>query len=569
MKEPRNGSTIAAGSSLESKHKLHITGEGYKKQISQVEGFESSNDYNIKKQVAQPSTLQITSIILDNLNRWTSAQGTVKKIDFKDAELNKKFNDVLDQVWHGDSYEKFVNTFQREAIFTDFNGFALVTKPKIVDGVIEREGVIKPFDGDNVDPYLIFIANNDVHDFYLTGDKVEYLIIKTGDKTFRLIDDEKDVIFTWEKAREKVINRDEIVNELGYVPARKMTSINKNILDNQLKTSPIDHIIPALDRYFSADADLRMQFIRHNYPKLAIVTKDCTDCVDGKVPDPNDPSTTIKCKTCDGSGKVVPISRDGVIGLPQYLANGDSAYPGTPASYITPETESLRLGLEDLDAQKKAIIYSGTGDKNLIAESLNTATENVINSRSLEDRIREITQMVEEFETFIKTCIKKMHNDFKDKDWFISIRYGKRISTKGETELINEMESAKEAGMPISYISALHRDLIYAKYKNNKIELERQLLLADVEPLSGYNVNELDKIKDYTDKRDLYVKINFDSIVSEIEQETPLAYFMIGKTYPEKVKALNDKIDEIFQRRAGNNNPDGGQGMGTAQENRA
>jgi hypothetical protein len=582
MENPRNGDAIVTGSTLEKEHKLHITGEGYKESVSKVDGWEGANDFNIKKQVAQPATIQLTSIILDNLNRWTSVQGTVKKVDFKDKQVNEAFQDVLDQVWRGDSFEKFLNSFYKEAIYTDFNGFVIVTKPKVIDAVtIEKDGVIQPKPEGNLDPYMIFVSNTDVHDFYLTGDKVEYLIVRLGDDRYRLMDDEKDIVLTWKKgATNNIIPQrgsiEYLPNEIGYVPARKISALSKSILNSQVKTSPIDHIMPALNRYFSTDADLRMQFIRHNYPKLAIVTKECAVCGgsgrsaelrnDGSY----DINTLVPCTACDGTGKIIPISREGVIGLPAYLNNGDTAYPGAPASYITPDTESLRLGLEDLEKQRQEIIYSGTGDKNLVAESLNTATENVINSRSLEDRIREITTMIEGFEVFIKQSIKDLHKDFAAKsDYYITVRYGKRIGTKGEDELLNEMKASKEAGMPGSYISALHKDLIYAKYKNNAPELERQLLLADIEPLSGYTIADLDKVKDYVYSRDLELKLNFDSIISEIEQTTPLLYFMPESNYPDRVTAINTMIDEILQKRVGARGGDNGPDVAAPAEDPA
>lgn len=565
MKTPSNGDAVTKGALLQKQHKLHVTGEGYKDALKQVEGYEGKNDFNIRNQVAKPATIQITSIILDNLNRWITAQGTVKKVDFKDPDRNKKFGEVLSQVWRGDSFDNFITTFYKEAIYTEFNGFAIVTKPKIIDREwMERDGVIVKRKEGNLNPYIIFVTITDIYDFYITGEKVEYLIIKIGDKSYRLIDDEKDIVFDWDGDKIELMGA--IPNELGYVPARRISSIKDNILSSQVSTTPIGHIIPALDRYFSCDADLRMQFIRHNYPKLAIVVKDCTICNGtGKCGKENedgvfDLNTQVRCTTCDGSGKVIPISRDGVIGLPEYIRSDDSAYPGAPASYITPDTESLKLASDDLLAQRQNIIYSGTGDKNLISESLNTATENLINSRSLEDRIKEITQMVEAFETFLKKAIKELHNDFKSiEDYMIVVRYGKRISIKNEDELLQEMKSSKEAGMPTSYIAALHKDLIYSKYKNNVQELDRQILLADIEPLAGYTIKDLSDVKDYILPRDLQVKINFDSLVSELEQTTPIQYFMEGARHGDKVKAINKKIDEILEERLGADNTGGGQ----------
>ena len=548
LKEPRNNKSIASGIALQNNHKHHITGEGYKSLIYKVEGYESNEDYsNVKLQIAKPATILITSIIIDNLNRWTNAQGTIKKVEFKDnPKKNQEFQLVLNQVWNNKSFDDFINTFVKEAIYTEFNGFILVTKPSVdpENKTMNREGIIKPYDGGNLDPYMIFIALEDVHDYYLSGNKVEYLIIKLDKekKKYRVIDDQKDMVI--EYANEKADITSEIPG-IGYVPARMLSDINENILNNQVKTSPVNHVIPSLDRYMSCDCDLRMQYIKHLYPKLAIVSKDCPDCSStGKVHDPYNDDLVIACHTCKGMGKIIPVSRDGVIGLPDHLVSGDIPYPGTPATYIDMETDSLRLAAEDLEKQRIDIIYAGTGDKNIIAESLNTATENIINSRSLEDRIAEISTMIEQLEIFLKTAIKDLHNDFSGiKDYEITVKYGKKIALKNENELLTEIKEAKNSGMNMSYIQGLQVDLIYTKYKNNKIELERQLLLNDIEPFAGYTIDEVLKMKEYIDPRDLRLKINFESLIDQLEKTLAIQNMnQSGEGYKMKINQIKEQL---------------------------
>ena len=556
LEKPRSLEDNQAGVTLQNNHKLHITGEGYLKKVKKVQGYESANDFSIREQIAQPSTIQITSIILDNLNRWLTAQGTVKRVDFKDDKKNKDFQAVLDQVWQGKSFDHFIRTFYKDGIYTEFNGFALVTKPKRIDSnYIDREGIIQRSNGESLNPYLIFISASEVHDYFLSGDKVEYLIIKLDKdgKQFRIIDDAKDVIINYDKSKKRyAIEGEEVINTLGYVPARKLTTLNKYLLNNQVKTSPIDHIIPALDRYFSSDADLRMQFIKHNYPKLAIVMTECNRC-DGTGDYLNDKDEKVSCPTCMGSGKVIPIGRDGVIGLPQYLESGETAFPGAPATYITPDTESLRLGLEDLEKQRLDILYSGTGDKNLIIEGLNTATENLINSRSLEDRIAEISMMVEEVEKFLKKAIKEMHNDFAAiTEYSITVNYGRRISVKGEAELSDEIRRAKENAMPMSYVQALQKDLIYAKYKNNDREMQRQVMLLDIEPFAGYSIKELKEIEERLNADDFDLKANFDSVLDQWESQNILIEYKANLPYKQRVNAIKEELNVLLSERRAN-----------------
>ena len=570
LKKPLNADSISKGVSLQKDHKVHVTGENFDSILKKLSGYESGNDFSIKKQISKPATIQITSIILDNLNRWTSAQGTVKRVDFRSDKKNKQFQEVLNQVWNNQSLNEFIKTFYKEAIYTEFNGFVIVTKPKKIEGgLIEKNGIVQHQTKDNLDPYLIFISASDVYDQLTTGDKTEYIIIKladdkNGNQQFRVIDDAFDRVITWNK--DKIVENIELKNEIGYVPARKIIGINKYLLNDQVKTSPIDHIIPALDRYLSSDIDTRMQFIRHNYPKLAIVMKDCVadGCVEGYT---HDNDTKLKCTTCQGSGKVIPISRDGVIGLPEYLRDGDTAFPGAPASYITPDTDSLRLAIEDLVAQRKDIIYSGTGDKGLISESLNTATENMINSRSLEDRISEIATEVENFETFIIQTIKDMHSDFKNiSEYVINIHYGRRISIKSENELSDEIKRAKDNALPNSFIQSLQRDLIYAKYKNNNEELNRQLLLSDAEPLAAYTIKELLDMREYISEIDLQLKANYDTIVDQWEENNNILTYAPNKTYNQRVIALRNEFYEILQGQIRERNAVFTGAMGASQE---
>src|SRR6056297_2616009 len=219
MKKPRNGEAISSGVRLQNKHKVHVTGEGYKKLVSKVEGYEGGRDLNVRMQVSKPATIDIASIILDNLKRWVSAQGTVKKIAFKDDEQRtEEFKNVLNKVWRGESLEHFISTFYKNAIYTEFNGFIVVTKPKIVTTeqgtFIEKDGVLEPKPDGNLNPYLIFVAAEDTYDFHMTGSRVEYLILKYDVDTYRLLDDEKDVVFTFDKNKNSFTNWQELPNEI-------------------------------------------------------------------------------------------------------------------------------------------------------------------------------------------------------------------------------------------------------------------------------------------------------------------------------------------------------------------
>ena len=539
IKNPVSGLDLEAGVRIQNAHKVHITGEGFKS--PRLKGFESKDDYDIRIQLTKPATVQLCALILDNLNRWVTNQGTVKIVKFK-QDQSEEFKKVLDQIWRGRSLEEFIRTFYKEAIYQEMEGFLVVTKPVIDGGMMIREGVEQKYEGGALNPYMIFIAAEDVHDFNAIGDNLEYLLIKIESKEdkyeyYRLLDDAQDTIVKYDKANKKVASIDETMHGVEWTPAIQISSMAKHLRNDKIKTSPIDHVLSALSRYAQKDSDLIMQMVRHMYPKLASVVTDCTHCEGQGYT--YDVETKVMCSRCGGSGKTVPITRDGVLGIPQFISEGQTPYPGSPASYLTPDNASLQIAIDDLKDLAKDIMYSATGDKNIIAESLNTATENLINFKGLEDRIAEIVEMVEAREEFIIETVAKMHIDYAGGFEGVSVRYGRRLSIRGENEIMKEIVDAKNAGMPSSHIEALQSELIYSKYKNNKTELERQQLLADLEPLNGYSVSDIKDIKEFVDAVDLRLKYNYNTIVDWFESVHGLIQdFHAEQEWSKRVEAI-------------------------------
>ena len=200
----------------------------------------------------------------------------------------------------------------------------------------------------------------------------------------------------------------------------------------------------------------------------------------------------------------------------------------------------------DLKDLAKEIIFAATANKNLIVEGLQTATENLINFKGLEDRIAKIIDMVESREEFLVETIAKMHDDFAKGFKAVSIRYGRRLIIRGESEILREIKEAKQAGMPTSHIESLMMELIYTRYKNNKVELERNRLLAELEPLNGYTVEEIGKLSTYVTTEDLQIKFNFNRIVDIFEAESgPINLFKPEKEWKKRILGLYEKFKKI------------------------
>lgn len=225
IKQPKASADIATGDSIQKEHKVHVTGEGYKDVLKSVIGSTRTLEYG-NRELKEPITKFLTKKIKDELSRWKNTTGTRKTYDFgSDTNLDKEFRKLLDVVWKNGSITDFAY-FINDALYTDFNGFAIVEKGKVQDGFEIRSGI--PYKSEGGKPYIIFKALKDVHDFMLTGKKVEYIILNFGvevrtieDKEetvrlYRVIDDNYDYIFSLSSLGVVEDENLRIPNKLGF-----------------------------------------------------------------------------------------------------------------------------------------------------------------------------------------------------------------------------------------------------------------------------------------------------------------------------------------------------------------
>jgi len=539
---PASNDAIIASRALQLSFKKHITGESYVSIIKELSGYTSKEKKQLERLLAKSPTIELTKIVIDELSRWKNAQGTNKRFYFKNKELEKDFVKTLDQVWKGDSANYFIKGFFSEALFTEFAGFIFVDKPLIKKRgdieVIIRENKEFKRSKDELDPYWIFISIEDVIDFKCSNDTVEYLIWKVGERdrkgnftpnsnpnnpieVYRCVDESLDRLVDVKKNRGKVKNAvtiiSEISNELKYVPARQISTVKKTITIDESRTNHIDQLLPQLDRYIEKDIQLIKREVLHNFPKLSVIGVKCSYCGGTGVIDDNDEKKV--CPRCLGSGKLNPFNEDGVIFLPQALEEGKSAYPGSPAAYVTPDIDSLEFAKERLADLRDAIIFAGTGNKNLVTERLQTATETITNAKTLEDRIGDILDNIEAVETFLVDTTAKKHNKFAGSYENCHIRYGRKLNLRDEETILKEIKLSKESGMPESHIENLQKELIASRYRNSPEDLKRNLLLADIEPLCSYSIAEIRNFAEQIDSSILSLKVNFNERVDTFEAE--------------------------------------------------
>jgi len=567
IKDPAHSLEIKKGIRIQNDHKVHVTGKGWLEYLTKIEGVEDAEEFGRRKELSKPVTLRITKRIIDELSRWTNAQGTNKVYDISNDTKQIEFRkDVLSQVWKEESMEYFILNFLKDAMYSDFGGFIMVEQERVIreEGLptmAEKEGRIRAI-GENEQPlpYLVFRSLNHVHDYDSKGNRVEYLITHFGTRTrednkevelFRVQDDAFDYVY--EKIGDSIVESTvipAIPNELGYVPAIQISTKLHNVLIDEIKTSYMNQVIPQLNLYLTDYSEHAISAILHSHPIYYQMGMRCryknlqtgAECDGGQIAIDDG---QVDCPNCAGIGSIVAKGSSDAIIMPQVDEAGNAFNINDVAGYVTPDIESLTNQRTELDWIEDQIVASATGQiQNASTNGTreNTATEVIMNTKPLEDIISFIVSNVEFVEEFCTNTIGLL---FYGPEVYkgSSINYGRKLNLRDENMILKEIEQAKKSGSSNSLIKTLIEELIHSRYKRSPIELERQQVMLEMEPAVGYTTDEITDNPNFSvDVKKM--KFNFMDYINRFEREVSLLQdFMPGVEFMTKVDAILKQLE--------------------------
>lgn len=564
---------VLVGVKRQNDHKVHIRGSGFKGVLERIIGYESVEQFKQKKLLTKPFTRPLFKKIMDAQSRWKTARGTQKYYKFTDNKKNLEddFRDqILSQVWHGTDIDNFVKDFLSKALYEEFNGFVLVEKGKIetIDGTkYEIRGDIRrPIEDENekLKPYFVFISAEDVHNYLINGNRVEWLAYFYGTrevngketKLYRVLDDEKDYIVERDDDDTKILDDDKfntIEHGAERCPVSNITHINKDLSNFQVKTSPVDHIIELLDYYLHQFAEHLVTEILHAHPIYYQVGQECTWVKEGvkcdggwiKGTSVDNPKVELneECPNCKGTGHNMQKDAATVLILPATDVEGKPFSLNNVAGYVVPPKEALDYQKESIDWMGNMITDAALGVNNFkTTEGLEkTATGVIANLKPLEDIISGIIDIIESIETNLTDLAGKI---FYGSDYIGSeIIRGRKVALRDENAILTEIQESKKAGANMSHIKALHEELIYSRFVKSEYDLARNTLLLELEPLIGYSVEEVMDMKGITDET-LAIKVNFNDLINRFELENgDIVDFMPGAKTNAKVKKIKETIE--------------------------
>jgi hypothetical protein len=494
---PVNFKYIREGRELQDDHKVHVTGDGYKEKISQFKGYENTKDFAIKKEMARPITTHLYKIIIDEQNRWLNSEVTKNyywkttspEIQYSKSQSLEKY---LSKVWKGQSIETFMRDFVKDALYSEFNGFVFVERTPVV---IDELGNTTPGT-----PYVIFIPISQVHDFNAEGNQVTYFAYRMGkdpegNDQIRIVDDETDMLLV--KVQDKWTLKDSMPNPLGYVPAVQISTRTKDLLVDEIRTSYVDASITVADTYLSLYFEYIATCIRHGYPIQYVIAQRCNyedktrglKCENGELGIDPDTGELLKCPKCNGTGRATPRDSGDIILIPQLDAQGGTWNNTAPGGYISSPVDTIKQQMEVLLDHENKIFVSCLGTKDLNKTNFQTATEALINSKSLENINNNIAANIEFIWEFVVTTIAT----YLDSENFAEcrIRISRRFNLRQDNVILEEIKKGKECGASYTYLYELGKELIYARYSQNPEVLRRMLTLYRLEPYPFMTVSEM------------------------------------------------------------------------------
>lgn len=491
-------------------------------------------------------TNELTATIYDKLSRVFDGRNPVFNFQFTKSEFRDDWEyyrqEILNEpyYWVNDAWEYFK---------TEINSVMVVDMP--ADQA-----------GDKPAPYSYFVTPDNIISYDLSEDgcQMNWIIFKQHGNKIAVFDDESFRVFDLDKDGKVSGIFVENKHDLRYCPARFFwsTPIEKRVPD--IKEHPLMKSLDSLDHYLFFAISKRVLDLYGSYPIYSGYQEECnyTDgeddeeifCSDGYLKNRKhntfliDNATLKQCPIC---AKKRLRGAGGFISLPIPSNDPDDNQPDLrdPVQMLTVDVASLEYNVKEAERLRDEIIKASVG-----------IDEEVIYSQAINEM-----QVAANFEgqtTILGRTQFNIEQAWKFRDETIArLRYGNnaflsaKISLGTETmpvsttSLRQTYKSAKENGASMSELTAIKRKIIDSEYRNDPNELQRMLILLELEPYVHYTLDELNSLRENNmiSDEEFAVKINFDSLIRRFEREnTNIIEFGVDLPMSERINLINEEL---------------------------
>ena len=432
----------------------------------------------------------------------------------------------------------------------------------IVDLPVEQEA------GDRYpQPYFYWLPLRDVVEYKAdkTTGQMSYIIFRQKDNKLAVIDDESYRIF---ESKDDMPTGEPLIenrHDLGYCPARFFWSEPMSLEFPDIKRSPVTKALDNLDWFLFFSISKRHLDLYGSYPIYSGYEQDCNfhndntgDYCDGGFLKNRkgewlwDANGLVPCPKCHdhritgaGSFVEVPVPIEGQPDLRH------------PVDMLTVDRASLDYNVEEEKRLRSTIITSIVGQNEEVTQREAVNEQQIkANFESQATVLNRVKKGFEEAQKWVDdTCCRLRYGTL-----FLSssVSYGTEFYLFSTDELRERYKTAKETGMSESELDALHQQIIETEYRNNPQQLQRMLILAELEPYRHLTRNEVANLYQtgIVSVEDYLVKLNFADFIRRFERENMnIIEFGSATAYDTKITTIKEQLRAYAQEIAPDTKP--------------
>ena len=487
-------------------------------------------------------TNEVLAVCYDKLSRIFDGRNPAFSYQFKTTEQRDDWEWYRQERLHEQSVwsEKGWEFFK-----TQINSVLIVDLPEEQDAS-DR----------NPQPYFYWLPIRDVIDFKAdpsTG-QMKYIIFRQDEDKIAVFDDEFRRIFT---AKGNMVGEllAEYPHDLGYCPARFFWNEPLSLDKPDIKASPVTKELDRLDWYLFYAISKRHLDTYGSYPIYWGYEQSCDfhndengDYCDGGF---------LKDKHnhwhYDNNGLLVPCpvcSRKRITGAGSFVEvpvpNKDEGQPdlSNPVGIVSVDRDSLDYNRDEALRLRSDIITAivGTNEEITTRDALNEQQIKA-NFESQSQVLQRVKKGFEQAQKWVDdTCCRERYGDA-----FVSssINYGTEFYLFTSDELRERYKAAKEAGMSEADLDALLQQIIETEYRHNPQQMQRMIILGDLEPYRHLTRDEVQALYDkkLVTVEELLVKLNFADFVRRFERENMnIITFGENIDYDTKIQTIKERM---------------------------
>jgi len=429
--------------------------------ICKIEGIESE----LKSKARAKYSKNIKSMfarLFQPIDNIYYATGGLKEYDIKES-VKKEFLNKIANIRDNKTLSEWCQNNAIQLFNTDPNGLIFLEY---------KEN----------DAYPTYKSIDAIRHYKSRGQLVDYVLfepkIKDTKTYWRIVDDVMDRTFLQSGNEFTLVEEMSFIHPFGQVPA--LICSNINVAGKKPKLAAIDNLIDDAKEYARDQSFLTLYKIYKGNPIFWKYIQMCGDC------DGTGTKDDKTCNVCNGHGEYVGKNDvTDVVKLPIPDDKDSPVIAPNIAGFISPDLDVWTKYEETLAATFDTIYKThwGTMYGMQTDKRQKTATEVIADKQPLENQLNKYADYCEYMEWKISEWMLNFYDPAKPKNESkITINLGRRYIIESYDVLLERYEKSVAANTNTTILDKQFVEYLGAKYRNNPIDLQANLVKAIIEP---------------------------------------------------------------------------------------